>query len=294
MIWYFRKDKKLDYECERILEEAKLLDIPIEIVVPDKVDIIVTRTDRRSVRVDGKVLTLPKVVLPRTGSGTGYYALSVLRHLERLHVPVLNTPDVIETVADKFYSMEILAQHNLPVPRTMLVKHPVDADLVEKQIGFPCVIKVLSGSYGEGVHLVSSKESLDELMEFIETLKSPLSLLIQEFIGEKAGQDIRVLVVGGKPIGAMLRKSTDGSFKANITRGGVGEAFELTDEVSYLATETCRVMGLDIGGIDLLFDKTGYKICEANSAPGFQGFEKYCDINVANEIVKYASFRMGS
>jgi RimK family alpha-L-glutamate ligase len=294
MIWYFRKDKKLDYECERILEEAKLLDIPIEIVVPDKVDIIVTRTDRRSVRVDGKVLTLPKVVLPRTGSGTGYYALSVLRHLERLHVPMLNTPDVIETVADKFYSMEILAQHNLPVPRTMLVKHPVDADLVEKQIGFPCVIKVLSGSYGEGVHLVSSKESLDELMEFIETLKSPLSLLIQEFIGEKAGQDIRVLVVGGKPIGAMLRKSTDGSFKANITRGGVGEAFELTDEVSYLATETCKVMGLDIGGIDLLFDKTGYKICEANSAPGFQGFEKYCNINVANEIVKYASFRMGS
>jgi gamma-F420-2:alpha-L-glutamate ligase len=294
MIWYFRKDKELDYECERIIEESKNLNIPIEIVSPNKIDIIVTRTDRRSIRVDGKILDLPKVVLPRTGSGTGYYALSVLRHLERLHVPVLNTPDVIETVADKFYSMEILAQHNLPVPRTMLVKHPIDAEFVDKYIGFPCVVKVLSGSYGEGVHLVSSKESLEELMEFIETLKSPLNLLIQEFIGTKSGQDVRILVVGGKPIGAMLRKSTDGSFKANITRGGIGEPFPLTDEISYLATETCKIMGLDIGGIDLLFDKSGFKICEANSAPGFQGFEKYCGINVANEIVKYCSFRMGN
>lgn len=293
MIWIFREDKLASHGTNRIIEECELLGIPIRTVHPNTVDVIVTRTDRRSIRVDAEILDLPKVVLPRIGSSTDYYALSVLRHLERLNVPILNSPNSIQTVGDKFYSMEILAQHNLPVPRTMLVKHPIDGELVDKYIGFPCVVKVLSGTHGNGVHLVSSKESLMELMEFVDSLKSTVSLLIQEYIDSKPGQDIRVLVINGKPIGAMLRKSADGSFKANISRGGVGELFPMNDEIEFLAAETCKVMGLDIGGIDLLFDKDGYKICEANSSPGFEGFEKACGMNIAREIVKYASFRMG-
>jgi RimK family alpha-L-glutamate ligase len=169
----------------------------------------------------------------------------------------------------------------------------VDGSLVEKYIGFPCVVKVLSGSHGNGVHLVSSKESLMELMEFVDSLKSTVNLLLQEYIDSKPGHDIRVLVINGNPIGAMVRKSADGSFKANISRGGTGEEFPMNDEIAYLAVETCKIMGLDIGGIDLLFDKDGYKICEANSSPGFEGFERALNMNVAKEIVKYCSFRMG-
>jgi RimK family alpha-L-glutamate ligase len=215
-----------------------------------------------------------------------------LRHLERLHVPILNNSDSIEAAKDKMYTSQILAAHNIPIPRTMLVKFPVDISLVEKQIGFPCVIKVLSGSYGEGVHLVQNAEGFKELMEFINSLKSSINILIQEYISSKPGHDIRVMVIGGRPIGAMLRKSTDGSFKANITRGGVGEPFSLTDEISYIATETARILDLDIAGIDLLFDGEGFKVCEANSAPGFEGFEKFCNVNVAKEIVQYCSFRL--
>jgi RimK family alpha-L-glutamate ligase len=292
MIWIFREDKLESYGTKRIIEECDSLGVPIKTVHPNTVDIIVNRTDRRSIRVDAEVLDLPNVVLPRIGSSTDYYALSVLRHLERLNVPILNSPNTIQIVGDKFYSMEILAQHNLPVPRTMLVKHPIDGDLVDKYIGFPCVVKILSGTHGNGVHLVSSKESLMELMEFVDSLNSTVNLLIQEYIDAKPGQDIRVLVINGKPIGAMLRKSIDGSFKANISRGGIGEMFPMNDEIEFLAAETCKIMGLDIGGIDLLFDKDGYKICEANSSPGFEGFEKACGMNVAKEIVKYASFRM--
>ena len=292
MIWIFREDKLESYSTKRIIEECDSLNIPIRTVHPTTVDIIVNRTDRRSIRVDAEVLDLPNVVLPRIGSSTDYYALSVLRHLERLNVPILNSPNAIQIVGDKFYSMELLAQHNLPVPRTMLVKHPIDGELVEKYIGFPCVVKILSGTHGNGVHLVSSKESLMELMEFVDSLKSTVNLLIQEYIDSKPGQDIRVLVINGKPIGAMLRKSNDGSFKANISRGGVGELFPMNDEIEFLAAETCKIMGLDIGGIDLLFDKDGYKICEANSSPGFEGFEKACNMNIAKEIVKYASFKI--
>lgn len=292
MIWLFREDKIESYGTKRIIEESTLLNIPIRNVHPNTVDIIVTRTDRKSIRVEEQIVDLPKVVLPRIGSSTDYYALSVLRHLERLNVPIINSSDSISIVGDKFYSMEILANHGLPVPRTMLVKYPIDGELVDKYIGFPCVVKVLSGTHGNGVHLVSSKESLMELMEFVDSLKKNVNLLIQEYIDSKPGQDIRVLVINGKPIGAILRKSIDGSFKANISRGGVGEVFPMNDEIEFLAAETCKIMGLDIGGIDLLFDKDGYKICEANSSPGFEGFEKACGINIAKEIVKYASFRM--
>jgi RimK family alpha-L-glutamate ligase len=292
MIWYLKKRDIVDYESTRVLEEAEKLGLDIQIVLPHTVDIIVTRSDRRSIRVNNEVVNLPSLVLPRTGSGTTYYTKSVLRHLERLHVPILNNSDSIEAAKDKMYTSQILAAHNIPIPRTMLVKFPVDISLVEKQIGFPCVIKVLSGSYGEGVHLVQNAEGFKELMEFINSLKSSINILIQEYISSKPGHDIRVMVIGGRPIGAMLRKSTDGSFKANITRGGVGEPFPLTDEISYIATETARILDLDIAGIDLLFDGEGFKVCEANSAPGFEGFEKFCNVNVAKEIVQYCSFRL--
>jgi gamma-F420-2:alpha-L-glutamate ligase len=293
MIWLFREDKIESYGTKRIIEESTLLNIPIRTVHPNTVDIIVTRTDRKSIRVEEQIVDLPGVVLPRIGSSTDYYALSVLRHLERVNVPIINSSDSISIVGDKFYSMEILANHGLPVPRTMLVKYPIDGELVEKYIGFPCVVKVLSGTHGNGVHLVSSKESLMELMEFVDSLKTNVNLLIQEYIDSKPGHDIRVLVINGKPIGSILRKSTDGSFKANISRGGIGEIFPMNDEIEFLAAETCKIMGLDIGGIDLLFNKDGYKICEANSSPGFEGFEKACGMNIAKEIVKYASFRIG-
>jgi len=292
MIWYLRKEgKELDYEATRVLEEALKLNVPIKIVHPSHIDILVNRSDRKSIRVDSQIVNLPSLVLPRTGSGTDYYSLSVLRHLERLNVPIVNSPWAIEASMDKFHSMQILAQHNLPIPRTMLVRFPVDADLVEKQIGYPCVIKVLSGSYGKGVHLVQNKEGLVELMEFVSSLNTTINILIQEYISSKPGKDLRVIVIGGKPVGAMLRESQDGSFKANITRGGLGSSFEMNEEIHYLAVETAKVLGLDIAGVDLLFDKEGYKICEANSAPGFEGFERACQINLAKEIVQYCSFR---
>ena len=129
-------------------------------------------------------------------------------------------------------------------------------------------------------------------MEFIETLKSSKTLLVQEYMGERPGEDLRVLVVGGKVIGAMKRSAPEGDFRANITNGGTGQAYELTDEIEYIARETAKVLNLDIAGIDLLFDSRGFRVCEANSNPGFSGFETYCDIDVAEVITDYIKFRL--
>jgi RimK family alpha-L-glutamate ligase len=119
-------------------------------------------------------------------------------------------------------------------------------------------------------------------------------MIVQEYLGDHPGEDLRVLVVGGKVIGAMKRTAPDGDFRANITNGGTGEKFPLTDEIEYIARETAKCLSLDIAGVDLLFDKRGFRVCEANSNPGFSGFETYCEIDVADVITEYVRFKLNA
>jgi glutathione synthase/RimK-type ligase-like ATP-grasp enzyme len=174
----------------------------------------------------------------------------------------------------------------------MVVKYPVDESIVKDRIGFPCVVKVVTGSYGKGVYLCEKRRDFSKLMEFIRSLGTSKTLIVQEYLGLKPGEDLRVLVIGGKVIGAMKRIGPDGDFRANITNGGTGEKFELTDEIDFIARETARVLNLHIAGVDLLFDDRGFRVCEANSAPGFKGFETYCEVNVADLIADYISYKL--
>jgi RimK family alpha-L-glutamate ligase len=175
----------------------------------------------------------------------------------------------------------------------MLVRFPVEVDIVDNMIGWPCVVKVISGSYGEGIYLCENKTSFRKMMEFIGNLDTPKTLLVQEYVDTKPGEDLRVFVVGGKVLGAMKRHAPEGDFRANISNGGYGEPFEVNSEIDYLAREAARICGLEIAGIDLLFDKDGYTICEANSAPGFEGFEKYCKVDIAGQIAQYLKYKIG-
>jgi RimK family alpha-L-glutamate ligase len=174
----------------------------------------------------------------------------------------------------------------------MLVRFPVDADIVDTVIGWPCVVKVVSGSHGEGIYLCENKKTFVNIMEFVGSLATPKTLIVQEYVDTKPGEDLRVFVVGGKVIGAMKRHAPKGDFRANISSGGHGEPFEVDNQIDFLARETAKICGLDIAGIDLLFDKDGYKICEANSAPGFEGFEKYCKVDVAKQIAEYIKYKI--
>lgn len=282
-----KNESSTKYETERLLASCPDTIEP-QLVLHPTVDIIVSREDRRSIRVKGKVLDLPKVAIPRTGSGTGFFGMSILRHLERLEVPVVNTASAIEATRDKLYSTQVFAEHHLPVPKTMLIKHPANTGLVEREIGFPCVVKIFAGSYGKGVYLVHNRREFQDFIDFAHGIKEDEAIIVQEYINSRPGQDVRVMVVGGRAIGAMKRSSQDGSFKANITRGGVGENYPLDDEISEIAVKTADALGLDVAGIDLLFDGNHYKVCEANSAPGFQGFEKCTGIDVARAIIDYA------
>ncbi|MFM7642168.1 MAG: RimK family alpha-L-glutamate ligase, partial [Cyanobium sp.] len=282
----------LPYEAIRFLEEARVLGIELEIVSSEEIDLIVTRGGARSIRRCGEEVDLPDGLLPRAGSGSDTFTLAVLRQFEQLSVPVINTSQAIESVKDKLVCLQKLARANLPIPRTMLVRFPVDCDLVERQIGFPCVVKVLVGSHGEGIYLSRDRASFRDLMELVVSLNGDQSLILQSYIADRPGQDLRVWVIGGRVVGAMLRQSTDGSFKANITRGGRGEAFPLDPMIEVLARECASNLGLEVAGVDLLFDGNHYLVCEINSAPEFAGFEAATGINVARLVLQHCCWRI--
>ena len=280
------------YENTQLLDRLSKAGIEGRVLEPKFFDIIVSRGSTRSIRYKGERIEMPNLVLSRTGSGTNYFTLALMRQIEKFNIPVINDADSVSVVSDKLLTSQILTKENLPIPKTLLVNGDVDIDLVEKEIGFPCVVKATSGSKGKTVHLCETKKEFAGLMALLSSIALKKILIIQEFIDAAPGTDLRVWVIGGKTIVAMKRTSGDGDFRANISQGGSGENFIISEEIDYLARETARSLGLQIAGIDLLFDKEGYKICEANSSPGFEGMDQYCGQDMAQRIVDFIKLKI--
>ena len=259
-----KKELGENFEVSRLVEEFEKQGVDVRVVNPKDVDIFVDRDDRKSIIVDGKPRKLPDFVFPRTGSGTTYFIKAIIRHMERLGVTMINGSDAIDNVKDKLYSQQILGQSNLPVPKTMLVKHPINLELVEKNLSYPMIVKTLSGSYGSGVFLVEDRKQFRQLMKMAEV------------------------------VGCMMRQSIDGDYRANITRGGEAIPYQVDEDIEWIAGECSRLLNLDIAGVDLLFNDGTYTICEVNSAPGFEGMEKFTKVNVGEKIVNYVVKKIGS
>jgi gamma-F420-2:alpha-L-glutamate ligase len=292
--WILCKPKFQDsYETDRLVEEFKNHNINVSLIDPNEIDIFVNKENRQSILVNGESLPLPKFVFPRTGSGTTYHIKAVIRHFERMGVLVINSSDAIDNVKDKLYTHQILAQSNLDIPNTMLLKHPIDVDFVQKNIGFPVIVKTISGSYGRGVFLAETKKQFKQLLTMAELTKPGYNIIIQEFVKDTWGKDLRVLVVNNKVVGCMMRQATDDDFRANISRGGEGIPYEVNEQIEWLSSESAKALDLNIAGVDLLFDGEGYKICEVNSNPGFEGMEKYTKKNIAEDIVSFIKMKIG-
>jgi RimK family alpha-L-glutamate ligase len=281
-----------EYESNRLVEAFAAKSITAKMCHPDDFDIIVDKNIRKGIKYKGEDMELPDLVLVRLGAGILPFQLAVVRHFEQAGVPCINGSLPIEIVKDKLRTSQILSRAGIAIPNTMMVRMPIDDGLVETNIGFPCVVKVVTGSYGEGVYLCEKKRDYKKLMEFIDNLGNRKTMIVQKYMNERVGEDLRVLVIGGKVLGAMKRTAPEGDFRANITNGGTGENYPLTEEIEFLARETARSLNLDIAGVDLLFDKNGFVVCEANSNPGFSGFEKYCGIDIADAITEYVKFKI--
>lgn len=271
-------------EVYRFQEAAAKAGIELSVLQPRDFDLVVDSNDGWSAIYQGRKLPRPDLIIPRTGSETSYFTLAVLRHFEHQGVAMVNGPAAIEAVADKLQTLQILSRAGLPIPKTILGKFPVDVNVVERELGFPVVVKTLKGTRGNGVLLCKDREQFNDLANLLDGASPGADFIFQQYIKASHGRDVRVLVVNGKAVAAMERRSADGSFKSNISLGGVGSSFEPPAPMADLAIQVAAALGLDVAGVDILFDTSGYRICEANSSPGFQGLEKACNISVPDAI----------
>lgn len=279
-------------EVIRFQETAARLGVDLEVLKPQDFDLVVATTRGWSASYDGQQLERPDIIIPRTGSETNYFMLAVMRHFERQGVEMVSSSSAIECVADKLHTLQMLSADGIPIPRTILGKFPIDVDLVERELGFPVVVKTLRGTRGTGVLLCENRAQFDDLANLLDGAKPDTDFIFQRYIRASHGRDVRVLVVDGRAVAAMERRSMDGGFKSNISLGGHGTRFDAPAEMTELAVKVARVLGLDVAGVDILFDDDGYRVCEANSSPGFQGLEAACGIDVPEIILKAMAGRL--
>ncbi len=220
------------YEIQRFKDVGAQRGYDVQVFSTAQFDLLSSVDDSENIFIDNVSWPKPDVVISRTGADTTYLGLAVKRHLVRQGIVMLNRASAVEKAADKLRSIQILATQGLPVPPTMFGKIPVDVDLIGRKIGYPVVVKLLKGTQGSGVYLSETPEKFRDLTDLLaQQDQANYSVLFQQFVKSSHGRDIRVFIVGDKVIAAMERTSTDGSFKANITRGGVGRPVAITPEI---------------------------------------------------------------
>lgn len=279
-------------EIRRFVESGQRRGVRLDVLRPRDFELIVT-TDLawRAEYAKGR-LPRPDFIIPRTGSETSYFTLAVIRQFERMGVPLINGADAVDACADKLQTLQVLAASGLPIPKTILAKFPVDVDLIEKELGFPVVVKKLRSTRGAGVVLCQNREQFDDLASLLGDVSTQTDFIFQQYIARSHGRDVRLLVIGGAVAAAMERRALNGNFKSNISLGGTGERITPPPEMVQLAIDAAKSLRLDIAGIDILYDEKGYSICEANSSPGFEGLEKACPVSVPDVVFDYVAARL--
>lgn len=226
------------------------------------------------------------VVLPRIGTSVTEYGLAVVRQFELMGVPLVNGSDAIAQSRDKLRCLQLMAEADIAIPKTFLCRSPRHVKkAIELVGGMPVILKLQQGTQGVGVILADSYQSAESTLDTLWSLGQ--NILIQEYIGESAGSDIRVLVIGGRVVAAMKRVAQAGDFRANIHRGATGIAVKLTAEQERVALRAVKILGLSVAGVDLLEGKERPILLEVNSSPGFQGLEKATGLDIAGEMVRH-------
>lgn len=286
--WILAQEKNFaNHENTRYRASARELGLELELKDPQAFGFTVAG-EAPSLCYRGKPQALPAYLLPRMGSGTSYYALSLIRQLELLGVKSLNSSRAIASAGDKLETLQLLAAKGLPVPKTLLPRFPLDFAALERELAYPLVLKPVCGLEGKGVFLCENRAQLADLARWLATFRdSRVQVMLQELVAPSRGRDLRVMVIGGKALGAMLRTAPPGGFKANYSSGGRAEAYPLDAEIAALAQGAARHLQLEIAGVDLLFAESGYKICEVNSSPGFAGFEKATGLKVPEAVFRH-------
>ncbi|MFT5541223.1 MAG: ribosomal protein S6--L-glutamate ligase [Glaciecola sp.] len=273
------------YSTRRFVEAGEMLGHQIDVIDTMHCYMDVT-SSRPSVRYKGKALPKYDAVIPRIGASVTFYGTSVVRQFEMMGTYSINESVAISRSRDKLRSLQLLSRKGVGMPRTGFANHPdrID-DLIKNVGGAPVVIKLLEGTQGIGVVLAETAKAAESIIEAFMGLKA--SILVQEYIEEARGADIRCLVVGGKVIAAMKRQGAPGEFRSNLHRGGSASLVRLSPEERKTAVIAAKTMGLNMCGVDILRSKNGPMVMEVNSSPGLEGIESATGKDVAGMIIDF-------
>jgi ribosomal protein S6--L-glutamate ligase len=240
---------------------------------------------RPSVIFQGEALPKYGAIIPRIGASYTFYGTAVVRQFEMMGVYSVNESQAISRSRDKLRSLQLLARDGIGLPVTGFAHSTKDIDgLIKTVNGAPLVIKLLEGTQGIGVVLAETKKAAESVIEAFRGLKA--NILVQEFIKEAGGADIRCLVVGNRVVASMIRKAAPGEFRSNLHRGGTAEVIKITPEERSTAVRAARSMGLNVAGVDILRSNHGPVVMEVNSSPGLEGIEAATGIDVASKIIE--------
>jgi len=278
------------YSTHRLIEAARARGHTVRVLDPLRCYMRIVPS-RLAIHYKGKVLGGFDAIIPRIGASVTFYGTAVLRQFEMMGVFVLNRSESIMRARDKLHCMQLLAEQGIGLPATVFGDNPDDtADLMNLLGKPPHVIKLVEGTQGTGVVLAEKLSSSRSVIEAFRGLYA--NFLVQEFVQEAKGADVRCFVVGGKVIAAMKRQARAGEFRSNLHRGGSAEAVTLNKAETEAAVRAAAVMGLGVAGVDLLRSSRGPLVLEVNSSPGLEGIEGATEVDVAGAVIEYAELRL--
>jgi len=273
------------YSTRRLVEVGEKKGHEMMVVDHTKCDLVIEKK-KPSVIYKGKELTDIDGVIPRIGASVTFFGTAVVRQFEMMKVFTATESQALVRSRDKLRSLQILSRASLGLPKTVFSNYSKDvSSVIDKVGGAPLVIKLLEGTQGLGVVLADNRNSAESILEAFNGLQA--RVIVQEFIKEAMGADLRAFVVDGVVVGAMKRQGKEGEFRSNLHRGGSAEIIELSDEEENAALKAARVMGLGVAGVDMLQSARGPLILEVNSSPGLEGIERATGKNIALQIIKY-------
>ncbi|MEI7917769.1 MAG: 30S ribosomal protein S6--L-glutamate ligase [Candidatus Saccharibacteria bacterium] len=276
-----------NYSTKRLKEEAVKRGHEVE-VIRYKECYASIEQNNPTVSYRGEDLAKFDAIIPRIASYMTSYGTAIVRQLEMQGLYTVSSSIAISRSRDKMRSLQLLAKSGVGIPKTVVSRNTTDIDdLLEQLGGMPVIIKLARGTHGNGVVLAETKKAAKSVLQaFYLTNDDGTNILLQEFIKESAGTDIRAFVVGSRVVASMKRQSLDDDFRSNLHKGGEGVSIKLTDEEKKIAVKAAKAMGLNVAGVDLMRSSRGPLILEVNASPGF-GIEKLTGRNVAGPIIEY-------
>jgi ribosomal protein S6--L-glutamate ligase len=273
------------YSTKRLVEEAKNKGHKVEVIKPTDCYMDVS-TGTPMVYYKKRKLNKFDAVIPRIGASITSYGMAIVRQFEMMGVYCVNSSNAIGRSRDKLRSLQILSQKGLPLPKTSFASSTQQTGMLINLVGgAPTVVKLLEGSQGRGVVLAETQKASESLIDAFRELQA--NFLVQEFIRDANGSDIRCFVVGDKVVATMMRQAKEGEFRSNIHRGGVGVPVKITSEERKVAVGAAKAMRLNVAGVDIIRSGSGPKILEVNSSPGLEGIEGCTEKNVAVKLIEY-------